>query len=53
MDMVVKFQKVAPDWDGKPVTPTVFVELMLQVIEKFTSAEAGTLVSQFGDKNML
>lgn len=51
--MVTKFQKVAPNWDGKPTAPKESVGLMLQVMERFTSADSGAFVSQFGNDQWL
>jgi hypothetical protein len=51
--MGAQFKNAFPDWSGMPITPQESVKLMLEVIEKVTSANTGGFVSQFGNKQWL
>lgn len=51
--MVKGFQKVAPDWDGIPISPDQSVKMMLDVINKVTVEDSGEFLSHFGNKTFM
>ncbi|KAI0764145.1 NAD-binding protein [Trametes elegans] len=51
--MVERFQRYAPDWDGKPISPETSVRLVLGVVERTTPADSGAFLSHFGNKQWL
>jgi len=53
LTMIAKFKKYAPHWNEEPLTPAQSVSLMMRVIDRFTSADTGAFVSQFGNKQWL
>lgn len=53
IDMVQRFKKAYPGWDGKPISPEVSVTMMLDVIGKLEQKDSGAFVSHYGNQEWL
>jgi len=48
--MVDGVKQAAPNWNGQPTPLQEGIESMLKVIDRFTAADTGAVVSKFGNK---
>jgi len=53
VELVGKFKKAAPEWNGQPLAPHESVKSMLEVISRLTSVDSGAFVSHLGNKQWL
>jgi len=53
VEMIGKFKKHYPQWNGQLLTPAQSVKSVMEVINRFTSADSGAFVSHFGNKQWL
>ncbi|CDO75921.1 hypothetical protein BN946_scf184873.g10 [Trametes cinnabarina] len=51
--LFLKFKKLAPHWDGNPLSPETSVRLMLDVIERSSVQNTGAFLSHWGNQQWL